>query len=284
MVDRLHSDEAARNSAAARAKRFLELHRGPQPFVMPNAWDPGSARLLAGLGFGAVATSSGAAAMALGRRDGQLARNEALAHARAIVDATELPVSADLENCFADAPDDAAETIAMAGAIGLAGGSIEDATGRPDRPIYDFTLATERVQAAAEAARRLDGPFVLTARCENWLHGRADLDDTLRRLNAYADAGADVLFAPGLPDLETVRTVCNAVSRPFSFMVGIPGKSFTVAALADAGVRRISLSTALYRAAMTGLVDAAQEVLEHGTFAFVERVRSGSELVRLMKR
>lgn len=266
-----------------KALRLQALHQGPAAFVIPNAWDAGSARILAGLGFEALATSSGAAAMALGRRDGQINRAEALAHCRAVVDATDLPVSADLENGFGDAPEAVAETIRLAGELGLAGGSIEDASRNPDQPIYSLAHATERVAAAVAAARALPFAFQLTARAENYLHGRADLDDTIVRLQAYEKAGADVLFAPGLPDLAAVRTVCSALSKPVNFMVSIPGKSFSVAELTAAGVRRISLATSLYRVAMTGLIDAAREVQTHGTFGYLERTTPTGALVKLMK-
>lgn len=198
-----------------RAEAFRDLHApGAPAFVMPNVWDAGTARVAAGLGFSALATSSGACAGVLGRRDGSVTRDEALAHARAIVEATSLPVAADLEKGFGDDPSTVAETIRAAGAIGLAGGSIEDATGNASHPIFDLTLAVARIEAAAAAARQLGYPFTLTARAENYLHGRADLDDTIGRLRAYESAGADVLFAPGLPDLEAVRAVCAAVSKP----------------------------------------------------------------------
>lgn len=257
---------------ADRAARFVQLHRGPAAFVMPNPWDAGSAVLLAKLGFKALATSSAACAQALGRRDGEITRDEALAHARAIAMATDLPVSADLENGFGHAPADAALTIRMAGEAGLVGGSIEDATGANDKPLYDLNHAIERVAAAVEAARAFSFPFTLTARAENFLRGNPDLDDTIKRLRAFEKAGADVLFAPGLPDLDAVRAVCGALSRPVSFMVSLKGKSFSVAELEAAGVRRISLATSLYRAAMAGLQSAAQEVRELGTFGYVERL------------
>jgi 2-methylisocitrate lyase-like PEP mutase family enzyme len=269
--------------AAARARRFRELHAAGT-FVIANAWDAGSARVLAGLGFEALATSSGAMANTLGRLDGRVTREEAIAHAKAIVEAVDIPVSADLEKGFGDAPEDAAETIRRAGAIGLAGGSIEDSTGVKAQPIYDIGHAAERVAAAAQAARSLAHPFVLTARAENFITGRPDLDDTIRRLQAYEKAGADVLFAPGLPTLEAVRTVCAAVSRPVNFMVGIPGKSFTLAELAAAGVRRVSLATSLYKAAMTGLVAAAREIRERGTFGYLEASLPSSELARFMRK
>jgi 2-methylisocitrate lyase-like PEP mutase family enzyme len=263
-------------ATAEKALRFRKLHEGPGAFLIANAWDAGSARILAGLGFQALATSSGACAGTLGRRDGAVTRDEALAHARAIVMATDLPVSADLEKCFADAPEAAAETIRLAGAVGLVGGSIEDASGSKDKPIFDFEHAVERVAAAAEAARGL--PFMLTARTENFLRGRPDLDDTIRRLQAFEKAGADVLMAPGLPDLAAVRAVCAAVKKPVNFMAGIKGKSFPVRELEAAGVRRVSLASSLYRAAMSGLVDAAREVQGQGSFGYLERSLTTPEL------
>jgi 2-methylisocitrate lyase-like PEP mutase family enzyme len=270
-------------SQGDKAARFRALHEGPGAFVIPNPWDAGSARVLAGLGFAALATSSGASAGILGRRDGKVTRREALAHAGAIVAATDLPVSADLEKGFGDSPAVAAETIRLAAEVGLVGGSIEDATGDPARPLYDIGLATERVAAAVEAARVLPFPFVLTARAENFLRGNPSLDDTIARLKAFERAGADVLFAPGLPDLAAVRAVCAAVSRPVNFMVGIKGKSFTVADLEAAGVRRISLATSLYRMAMTGLLVAAREVKDKGTFAYLDHAVPTPELSAFME-
>ena len=255
-----------------KAIRFRRLHEGPGVFVMPNPWDAGSARLLASMGYEALATSSAASAGVLGKRDGEVTRDEAMAHVRAIVGATDLPLSADLEKGFGDAPADAAETIRLGAEAGLVGGSIEDATGDPARPLFEFNLAVERVAAAVEAARALPFPFTLTARTENFLRGNPDLDDTIRRLQAFEKAGADVLFSPGLPDIEAVRLVCRSLTKPFNFMVGIKGKSFTVAALEAAGVRRISLATSLYRAAMAGLREAAQEVRQSGTFGYLERL------------
>ncbi len=260
---------------------FRKLHEGPGALLIANAWDAGSARILAGLGFQALATSSGACAGVLGRRDGSVTRDEALAHARAIVQATDLPVSADLEKCFADFPAAAADTIRLAADIGLAGGSIEDATGSKEKPLFDFALAVERVAAAVEAARKTG--FVLTARSENFLRGKADLDDTVRRLQAFEKAGADVLMAPGLPDLAAVRAVCAALEKPFNFMAGIRGKSFSVKELEAAGVRRISLATSLYRAAMSGLIDAAREVKDRGSFGYLERGLTTPELNAYMK-
>ncbi|HEY7519328.1 MAG TPA: isocitrate lyase/phosphoenolpyruvate mutase family protein [Methylomirabilota bacterium] len=270
-------------SQTTRAERFRALHQGPHAFLIANAWDAGSARILAGLGFQALATSSGASAGVLGKRDGQVTRDEALAHARAIVDATELPVSADLEKGFGDAPAAAAETIRLAGGVGLVGGSIEDATGDRDKPLYDIGHATERVAAAVQAARGLPFPFTLTARSENFLRGNPSLDDTIRRLQAFEKAGADVLMAPGLPDLAAVRTVCSALTKPFNFMAGIKGKSFTVAELEAAGARRISLATSLYRAAMSGLLSAAREVQEKGTFGYLDQALTTPDLNAFMR-
>jgi len=261
-----------------KALRFQELHRKPGAFLIPNPWDAGSTRLLAGLGFEAFATSSAAAAGVLGRRDGRMTRDESLANARLIVDATDLPVAADLEHGFGDGPDSAAETIWLAAGIGLVGGSIEDARADREKPIYDIALATERISAAVQAARSLPFPFTLAARAENFVRGNPDLDDTLKRLVAYEKAGADVLFAPGLPDLASVRAVCSAVSKPVNFAVGGRGRSFSVAELVAAGVKRISLAAAFYRAAMTGLIDAAKEVREKGTFTFVDHVMITPEL------
>ena len=257
-----------------KAEAFRSLHQ--RCFVIANAWDAGSARILAGVGFQALATSSGAHAGTLGRRDGQVTREEALAHARAIVEATDLPVSADLENGFADEPARAAETVRLAAEVGLAGCSIEDAT--RDK-VYDFELAVERVAAATRNSQ-----VVLTARAENFVRGRPDLDDTIKRLQAFEKAGADVLMAPGLPDLESVRKVCAALTKPFNFMAGIKGRSFSVDELRSAGVRRVSVATSLWRAAMSGLVDAAREVKEKGTFGYVERSLATAEIVKLMEK
>ena len=269
-------------SQLEKANRFRALHQEPGHFLIANAWDAGSARILAGLGFPALATSSGASAGILGRRDGMVSRQEALDQARAIVAATDLPVSADLEKGFDDAPEGAAETIRLAGGVGVVGGSIEDFSGDPQKPLYDLNHAKERVAAAVEAARKLPFPFTLTARSENFLRGNPNLDDTIERLKAFEAAGADVLMAPGLPDLAAVRTVCTSLSRPFNFMAGVRGRTFSVAELAGAGVKRISLATSLYRAAMSGLVAAAREVKDQGTFGYVDTTMATPELNSFM--
>jgi len=266
-----------------KAVRFRALHDGPDAFVIPNPWDVGSARILAGLGFQALASSSAASASALGRRDHGLTRDEALAHARLIVDATDLPVSADLGRGFGDAPEMVAETVRLAAEVGLVGCTIEDATGNPDNPLYDVRLAVERITAAAQAAHALPFPFMLTARAHSLLYAAPSLDDTIRRLQAFEKAGADVLFAPGLPDLGAVGAVCAAVSKPINFMVGIKGKSFSVGELVAAGVRRISLATSLYRAAMSSLLEAACEVKDKGQFSFLDRCLTTPELSKLMQ-
>jgi 2-methylisocitrate lyase-like PEP mutase family enzyme len=267
---------------AERARHFRALHT-KGTFVIANCWDGGSARILTSLGFPALATSSGASAGTLGRLDGNVSLNEALVQARIICSSTTLPVSADLEKGFGDGPAATAKAISLAAETGLVGGSIEDATGRKEAPIFDLGFATERVAAAAEAARKLPFPFTLTARAENYLHGKPDLDDTLKRLQAFERAGADVLFAPGLPDLATIRTVCSSLSKPVNFMVSIRGKSFSVAELAQAGVRRISLAGSLYRAAMTGLADAAREIRDSGTFGYLDDSMSSGEFANYIQ-
>jgi 2-methylisocitrate lyase-like PEP mutase family enzyme len=261
------------SSPADKAIRLRELHAGPRAFVIANAFDPGSAALLTRLGFAALATSSGAAAGVLGRKDGQLSRDEALAHASAIAAATDLPVSADLENGFGDSPDDVAETIRRAGATGIVGASIEDHGGEQGAPLYPIELAAARIAAAVQAARSLPfAGFAITARAENFFRGQPDLADTIARLKAYQAAGADVLFAPALPDLDAVRAVCAAVTQPVNFMVGMKGKSWDLAALEAAGVRRVSLASSLWRAAMAGVRAAAKEVQDSGTFGYVDRL------------
>jgi 2-methylisocitrate lyase-like PEP mutase family enzyme len=264
---------------------FRALHDRPGAFVIPNPWDAGSTLLLKAFGFEALATTSAGCAFALGRQDGGggIGRAATLANARAIVEATDLPVSADLENGFGDAPEACAETIRAASDAGLAGGSIEDASGDPARPIYGFAHAVERVAAAAEAARALSVPFVLTARAENFLHGRPDLDDTIRRPQAFEQAGAEVLYAPGLTALEQIRTVCGSVSRPVNVVMGLAGGTFSVQQLADAGVKRISLGSSLARAAFGALVRAAREIRDQGTFSFASEAIPFAEIERQMR-
>jgi len=267
---------------------FRQLHARSSAFVIPNPWDAGTARLLAGLGFEALTTTSAGLAFALGKPDGarKVTRDETLANAKAIADATDLPVAADLENGFGDAPEAAAETIRLAGeTAGLVGGSIEDATGDPSRPIYDFAHAVERIAAAAEAARRLPAPFVLVGRAENFLHGRPDLDDTIRRLQAFEAAGADALYAPGLSRAEDIRTLCASVGRPVNVLIGAVGANnvrLSVAQLAELGARRISLGSALSRAALGGFLRAAREVKERGTFGFADDAVPYDELNSIM--
>jgi 2-methylisocitrate lyase-like PEP mutase family enzyme len=268
-----------------KGKQFRALHDAPGTFVIPNPWDVGTARILAAFGFRALATTSAGLAFSRGRRDGQglVTRDEMLSHGRTIVEATDLPVSADLENGFADEPSVVAETIRMAAAAGLVGGSIEDATGDPRRPIYEQGHAVERVAAAVEAARSLPFPFLLVARAENFLHGRPDLGDTIRRLKAFAAAGADVLYAPALPNLDAVKAVCAAVSpRPVNVLAGAKGSSFTVENLSAAGVRRISVGSALSRAALGAFLRAAREIGDKGTFTFGEQAASFAELNKFM--
>lgn len=270
-------------SQADKAKKLRALHEASGAFVIANPWDAGSARLLQGLGFQALATSSGAKAGVLGKRDGQVTREEALANARLIAGAVDLPVIGDLEKGFGDSPDAAALTIKGAAEAGLVGGSIEDATGNKDAPLFDIEAAAVRVKAAVQAAHALSFPFVVTARAEGFLRGKADLDDVIKRLQAYEAAGADVLFAPGLPDLAAVKKVTGSLKKPFNFMVGIKGKSFSKAELEAAGVKRISLATSLYRAAMTGLLDAAKEVQDKGTFTYLDRSIPTPDLNAFMK-
>ena len=272
-------------SQSEKAKRFQALHARPGAFVIPNPWDAGTARILASLGFEALTTTSAGLAFVLGRQDGAgvVSRDEALANAGSIVTATDLPVAADLENGYGDMPEMVAETIRLAGEVaGLVGGSIEDSTGDPRRPIYDLQHAVERVAAAVEAARSLPFPFVLVGRAENFLHGRADLDDTIRRLQAFEAVGADALYAPGLTRAEDIRTVCAAVSKPVNVVMGLKGASFSVDELAALGVRRISVGSALSRAALGAFLRAAREIREHGTFDFAKEAIPYSELNELM--
>lgn len=255
-------------SQAAKYQQFIDLHKGASAFVIPNPWDAGSARILTALGFEALATTSAGFAFSNGKRDSAnaLSRDEILSNASAIVNTTNLPVSADLEDGFGASPAACAETIERAAEIGLVGGSIEDATGRKDAPIFDFQLAVDRIAAASEASRHL--PFLLTARAENFLWGKPDIDDTIRRLQAFSKAGADVLYAPGLPNIEAIRTVCSSVDKPVNVVMGLRGKSYSVEELHAAGVKRISVGGSFARAALGALVRAVREVKDHGTFGY----------------
>ena len=257
---------------------FRRLHEAPGAFIIPNPWDAGTARILAATGFQALATTSAGMAFSMGLAEGQASREAVLAHCRAIVEATPLPVSADLEHGFGHSPESAAETIRAAASLGLAGCSLEDHTGDPAAPIYDFALAVERIAAAAEARRALPEDFVLTARCENFLWDRPDLEDTIRRLQAFGAAGADVLYAPGLHDLTTIRTVCAALDRPVNVVMGKAGVRFGVAELAEAGVKRISVGGTLARLALGAFVRAAREMRDEGRFGFADEAMGFAEL------
>ena len=261
-----------------KGEAFRALHERKGAFIIPNPWDIGSARMLAHLGFEALATTSGGYAFSMGQRDYTVRRETVIAHISALASATDLPLSADLENGFGDAPEAAAETITLAAAAGAAGGSIEDATGHTEQPIYEPMAAAERVRAAAETARGLGFPFTLTARAENYLHGRRDLKDTIRRLQAYQEAGADVLYAPGLTDTDEIAALVSSVDRPVNVLVGIPGAPLNLADLSAIGVRRISLGSGLARAAFGSLLSAAREMREHGTFGFAEEAPSSRDI------
>jgi 2-methylisocitrate lyase-like PEP mutase family enzyme len=265
-------------TAADQAVRFRQLHQGPEPLVMPNPWDVGSARLLAHLGFQALATTSSGFAGTLGRLDGNVTRDEAIAHGATIAAATDLPVNGDLENGFGDAPEEVAATITAAIGAGLAGGSVEDYTGRPDDPFYERAAAVARVAAAADAAHRGPVPFVLTARAENYLHDRPDLADTIERLVAFQEAGADVLYAPGLRDVTQIATLVRAVDRPVNVLL-LPGGP-TVGELAEAGVRRISVGGAVSYVASGAVAAAARELLEHGPTDFMPQGVEGARVAR----
>lgn len=262
---------------AQKAERFLALHHGTEPLLIPNPWDLGSAKILETLGYRALATTSGGFAATLGRLDGNVTRDEALAHAALVAGVTDLPVSADLENAFADKPEAVAETIELAIATGLAGCSVEDFSGRSDDPIYDRGLAAERVVAATETAHRGPVHLVLTARTENYLHGRKDLADTIARLQSFQEAGADVLYAPGLTRMEDIRAVVTSVDRPVN-VLALPGAP-TVPELAAAGVRRISVGGAFAFAALGTLVDAARELLQDGTYGFWAQAKKAKDVV-----
>jgi 2-methylisocitrate lyase-like PEP mutase family enzyme len=258
------------------------LHERAGAFVIPNPWNAGTAKILTALGFEALATTSAGYAFSIGQEDStaDLTRDGILQNAKEIVEATHLPVSADLQDGFGPSPEICAETIRLASAIGLAGGSIEDATGDPTTPIYDFQLAVERIEAAAETAQTHQ--FLLTARAENFLHGRPNLEDTIRRLQSFADAGADVLYPPGLPSLEAIREVCASVSKPVNVLMGLQGATFSVQELSVAGVKRISVGGSLARAALGAFVRAAREVKNKGTFTYATEAISHAEVSAYM--
>lgn len=266
-----------------KASAFRALHHRDRAFLIPNPWDAGTSRLLAKLGFEALATTSAGYAFSAGRRDNTTSREEMMTHVAAIAAATDLPVSGDLENGFGDSPEDAAETIRQAAAAGLVGGSIEDSTGHAADPIYEFDLAVERVRAAAESARSLPFPFTFTARCENYLVGRPDLQNTIERLQAYQEAGADVLFAPGLTSTSDIQEVVRSVDRPVNVVMGLQGANLTLEELSELGVKRVSVGSALSRAALGAFLRAARELRDFGTFTFAEEAVSYREISHLFE-
>jgi 2-methylisocitrate lyase-like PEP mutase family enzyme len=265
-----------------KALAFRALHQRDGAFIIPNPWDTGTARMLSSMGFEALATTSAGFAFSMGRLDYGLDRQQVLAHLASMVAATSLPVSADLENGFGDEPEVAAETIRLAASAGVVGGSIEDATGRTAQPIYELAQAVDRVRAAAEAAHALAFPFTLTARCENYLVGRADLRDTIQRLQAYQEAGADVLYAPGIISKEDIAALVSSVDRPVNVLMGLEGVRLDRAELARIGVKRISVGSALSRAALGAFLSAASEMRDQGTFSFVDRAASSAEIGALL--
>jgi 2-methylisocitrate lyase-like PEP mutase family enzyme len=268
----------ARRTQQERGSAFRALHQRAGTFIIPNPYDAGTARLLEHLGFEALATTSAGFAATLGKRDNHAGRDRVIEHVRVVTAATDLPVNGDLENGFGDAPEAAAETIRMGGLAGLVGGSIEDSTGRPDAPVYELEHAVERIRAAVEAARSLPFPFLLTARAENHIVGRPDLADTIRRLQAYQEAGADVLYAPGVATREDISTLVRSVNRPVNVLVGMPGMKFDVEELGALGVKRVSVGALLSRAALGGFLRAAREMREQGTFTFVTDCARAREL------
>src|SRR5713101_3234085 len=271
-------------SQSEKARRFRALHEREGVFVIPNPWDVGSARILAALGFEALATTSLGMAVALGKRDGAVSRDDALAHCRAIVGATDLPVSADLENGYGDDPATVAETIRLAAATGLAGGSIEDVAGHAGGRVYDREHAAERIRAAAEEVRALPFPFMLTARAENYLVGRPDLKDTISRLQAYQEAGADVLYAPGLTSSDDIAALVHSVDRPVNVIMGLQGVRLNLATLSSIGVKRVSVGSALSRAALGAFLRAAREMRERGTFEFADEAVSFREIMAMFEK
>ena len=270
-------------SQAEKVKAFRALHEAEGAFVIPNPWDVGSAKMLESLGFKALATTSAGQAFSAGVPEGFTTNQDVLEHCYLLSEATDIPVSADLEMGFGDSPKEVAETIRLVAPTGVAGCSIEDHTGRLTEPIYDFEFAVERIAAAVEAARGLEHDFVITARAENYLHDRPFLDDTIKRLQAFEEAGADVLYASGLPDLESIRTVCKAVNKPVNVVMGMPGKTFSVSELAQAGVKRISVGSAFARLAYGAMFEAVQEIQDSGTFTFADRAAGFAEIEKLLK-
>ncbi len=263
---------------------FRALHQRKNAFIIPNPWDVGSARLLAHLGFEALATTSAGYAFTVGRQDNSIGRDETMAHVAAIAAATDLPVSADLENGFGDTPEAVAETIRLAAKAGLAGGSIEDATGRADSPLYELAAASDRIRAAAEVVRGLSFCFTLTARAENYLVGRPDLEDTIRRLQAYQEAGADVLYAPGLTSKADIASIVSSVDRPVNVVMGLQGVQLNLEELSAMGVKRVSVGSALSRAALGAFLRAAKEMREHGTFTFATDAANYRDLNAMFER
>ncbi|HSU97819.1 MAG TPA: isocitrate lyase/phosphoenolpyruvate mutase family protein [Gemmatimonadaceae bacterium] len=267
---------------AEKGRLFRDLHYRDSAFVIPNPWDIGSARILAGTGFEALATTSVGYANSIGRQDHGVTRNEMIAHAATLAAATELPVSADLENGFGDDPETVAETIRMAAGAGLAGCSIEDSTNRDDDPIYSFEHSVDRIRAAVEQVRNLPFPFMLTARSENYLHGRKDLADTIKRLQAFQEAGADVLYAPGMTDVKEIATLISSVDRPVNVLAGMQGTHFDVNELSRIGAKRISVGGALTRIAFAAVLHAAREMKERGTFTFIDEPITSREIAALI--
>jgi 2-methylisocitrate lyase-like PEP mutase family enzyme len=284
-LSRLREDQMTSTSEMrAKADAFYSLHQGPKAFVIPNPWDRGTARLLAHLGFEALATTSMGYAFSLGQRDNSLSRDQTFANAADLAAATNLPVSADLENGFGDSPDHVAETIRLSASTGIVGGSIEDASGNPGMPIYDISLAVARVEAAVHAARSLPYKFTLTARAENYLHDRPDLDDTIERLKAFEKAGADVLYAPGLRAREDIARVVSALERPVNVVMGLSGVQLSVKELSALGVKRISVGSSLARLALASFMKAAREMHDHGTFTYAAEAAAPREMTTIFDR
>ena len=269
-------------SQQEKADRCRALHQQDHAFIIPNPWDVGTARLLASLGFEALASTSAGYAFSLGRRDGAVGRDQMMLHLAELASATDLPVSADLENGFGDDPEAVTQTISRTAAAGLVGGSIEDATGRPGDPIYPLGVAVRRIRAAACAARGLPFEFTLTARAENYLHGRPDLKDTIARLQAYQEAGADVLYAPGIKTAQDIAAVVSSVDRPVNVLAGLQGMDLTLEALSRLGVKRVSIGGSLARAAFGAMLRAAHEMRDHGSFGFTQDAVSHADISAML--